>query len=142
MIKYKRYSFPRDTLLFIRITLRVIYYLAILDKKPSTSIIENIRSRITTQKEINTTTGTEHLERVYRLVSYLLIKVLNGNKPCLIRSYIVLEEALKLGLNAQLYIGVDKSEQYFKGHSWILIDNQSFLENDEELSKYTIMLRG
>lgn len=142
MINYKGYSFPRDILLFIRIIVRVLYYLINLNKKSYTAIIQNIRSKVIVDMVIEKSNSINHLKRVYRLVSYLLTRVLDRDKPCLIRSYIILEEALKLGLDVAIYIGVNKSKGNIKGHSWVLIDNQVFMENTDELSEYTVMLKG
>lgn len=83
------------------------------------------------------------LTLIYRLAGYLLRRPMHRSRPCLIRSLVVFDQAIKRGLPAEIVIAAKKDAAAgLTGHSWIEIGGQAFMENIIDLQQYTEMIRG
>lgn len=138
-MEYKGFSFPQDVPLFLYVPLKIVKYQFKIHKLFPAKILAALRSK---NKQA---TGQEknailRLGKMYKLISFLLVKTLHSERPCLIRSLILYEEAMKLGMPANIYIGVKKEDDRLTGHSWITIGGHILMEDPNEIEKYTVML--
>ena len=141
MIEYKGLSFPKDIILFFFVAIRVFYFTFITKKRSSRQIIDSIIYKTYKKNSLCMKKKTAILRKTYRIASFVLSKTYYKQKPCLPRSYIVYESARKLTLNAQIVIGVIKDDDKLIGHGWVEIDNIPFMENQEHLKDYTVMIK-
>ncbi|MFO7637291.1 MAG: lasso peptide biosynthesis B2 protein, partial [Clostridia bacterium] len=82
------------------------------------------------------------LVKVHRLAGFFLVRVMRSKKPCLVRSCILLEHAVRRGLDAVVHVGVSKQGQNIDGHAWVTIGGVPFFESQETLDAYTVMWKG
>jgi hypothetical protein len=134
------FSFPRDIPLFLVIPFKILYFRSLIQKEQPEKIISRLKNR--KKSKLGTNNQLGQMQRTYRMVSHILVKTLHNEKPCMIRSFILYEKALKLGLDTELCISVAKDNEALTGHSWIEIKGDPFMENSHEIAKYSVMIRG
>lgn len=141
MVEYKGFLIPKDIILFFFTTIRVYHFILITKKQTSRQTINSINLRTYKKRKIDTEEKTIILEKTYRIASFILSKTRYKHKPCLPRSYIIYNTARKLQLNAQIVIGVIKDDDKLTGHGWVEIDGKPFMENQEYLKEFTVMIK-
>jgi hypothetical protein len=140
MITYKSFQFPKDTWLFAAVPLQLLRFLVMSKRHPAREVVGLIRS----EKRITRRRGWQDLEdlkKCRRIIDYLLVGRLHIQRPCLLRSYVLLGESLARGIPASLCIAVKHDGDSLAGHSWIEIDGEAFMENPLQIAEYTLMTK-
>jgi hypothetical protein len=141
-MNYKGYSLPLDLLLIVYSLWKILFYYFYIRKMPPGDLVESIRCRTAKTVRTDSYGGLIKINKMHRAIGFLLVRVANYPRPCLIRSCVLFEEALKNGLEVQMFIGAKKEGRDLKGHSWITINNQPYRENREMLDNYTVIASG
>ncbi len=143
-IQVKGFDLPWDLPLLAGITLQVAYFTLLLKRHQFgdlVALIENScntagRKQLEVQERLDSTEQAE-LDKVYRAASFVLRRLLRSKRPCLRRSLVVYRWCCKHGLAADIVIGVKKTGGKLESHAWLLIDEQPYRENLDELAKYS-----
>lgn len=141
MIQYKGFVFPKDTVLVCSAALSTLRYRRLIKKMPPVLLFEQLRAK---KKPMRGTleNNLKYLAKTYRAATSMLVKVLRSSKPCLARSFVVYEQAMKRGVDAQLFIGVKSEEDALAGHGWVEIGGAPFMECAQDTQNYTVMISG
>ena len=141
MIDIKGLNFPKDiSLIFLTIIKLIKFYF--ISKRRSTKDLIDYLKKAKQSKQIDNEKFILRLTKIHKLSSYIMSNIIRYKKPCLIRSAILYEQCRLYGVKVELVIAVKKHEKDLEGHSWIKIFSKPFLENEKELEKYSIMLKG
>lgn len=135
---------PRDLPLLAGMPLQVTYFALLLKRHQFGEVVALVesncseagRKQLETSKRLNATEQAE-LDKVYRAATFVLRRLLRSKRPCLRRSLVAYRWCRKRGLEADIVIGVQKTDDKLESHAWLVIDGQPFRENREELDKYT-----
>lgn len=141
-MNYKGFSLPGDLLLIVYSLWKILFYYFYIRKVPPGDLIEFIRYKAAKNVRIDIYRGLIRIDKMHKAIGYLLVRMVNYPRPCLIRSCVLYEEALKNGLDVQMFIGVKKEGRNLKGHSWITINSQPYKESREMFDDYTVMANG
>ncbi len=143
-IQIKGFNLPWDLPLLAGMPLQVAYFTLLLRRhqfRELINLVENSCSKsgheqLETSNRLNAIEQTE-LDKVYRATTFVLQRILRSNKPCLRRSLITYRWCRRRGFEADIVIGVKKTDGKLESHAWLVIDGQPYQENVEELNKYT-----
>lgn len=141
-MQYKGLLFPKDLWLIAWTVGKIAYYFWIIKKKSPQDLIEFIKCKSAKTNQGEIAKDLQQLEKIHRIITYILVRRLKYARPCLIRSCILFEHALKFGLDAGILIGVKPEQGTLEGHSWITIDHEPYRENIDKINEYTVMMRG
>jgi hypothetical protein len=141
-MQYKGFTFPHDGWLIITVLAKVLYYSYQCDQKSPQDLMALVKIKARKMKSVGDSEALVRLGKMRRAANFFLLRIAKSRRPCLIRSCILLEQALGNKLNAELIIGVKYQNEGLTGHSWITIDNQPFQEALTELMDYTIMMKS
>lgn len=140
MRTYKGLRIPKDISLCALIPFQALRFFLLSKRCSAHEVIQLIRSKSRT-KSVGERQSLEELRKCRRIFDYLLVRRLRLRKPCLLRSYVLLNEALKRGISASICIGVLKDSDVLYGHSWIEVNGAPFMENPSLLKEYTLMTK-
>ena len=138
-MQYKGFDVPKDTALFIKTFLFYLCFKFRLKREASDKIITDILFIHSKSKKYSKQKQISYFVKIYKLASFFTAKFFKSNKPCLIRSLIIFNEAKKSNHNVRMVIGVKKNNEDLEGHSWIVLEGSILLESAQDLSEYTIM---
>lgn len=141
-MRYKGFVLPGDSYLIVAAAGKIIYYVYQIKMKTPQDLIARIKDKAVKTQGVKDRDGLMRLEKMRRAVNFFLIRICKCSRPCLIRSCILFEQALKCGLDPEFFIGVKPEKERLAGHSWITINRQPFRENEALLQEYTIMMKG
>ena len=137
-MEIKGLKVPEDIPIFTRIFFSYIFYSIKAKKVPADKIVSKIKLIRIKDKKKSNQKSLILLGKVYKISSFAA-KVFKNDKPCLVRSFILLKEAIKLNQKVKMIIGVKKTDGDLDGHSWICIDGEPLVEKREALLEYTVM---
>lgn len=140
MPETKGFSFPRDVPLCLSAMADAARWHRAVRRLEPRQIIPEARRRAKNAGPARA--DFKRLEKRYRAASFYLTRVLSSKAPCLARSLAVYEYALRMGLDAKLVVGAAKDGDLLKGHAWVEIGGEPFMESREALSGQTAMLEG
>lgn len=141
MANFKGYRIPVDLLLILKVLWLLIYYNIAIAVRPVPVIMEKIRS-LRKSSHSRTPKADAILDKVWRACNFFLLRIASSGRPCLKRALVMYNFSCRLGLDTIVMIGVKKGDPKLAGHGWIEIEGAPYLENEAELEKYTIMLKG
>lgn len=141
MIDIKGFNFPKDIPLIFLTIIKLIKFFFLSNRKSTKDLIDYLK-KTKQSGQIDKAKFILRLTKIYKLSSYIMSNIIRYKKPCLIRSTVLYEQCRLYGVKVELIIAVKKQENDLEGHSWIRIFSKPFLENEKELEKYSIMLKG
>ena len=126
--------------LFVWVAAWLPYYALLIRRRPMPEIFAGLRRCCA----ISGGQGQHkaELDRIWRLVNFILTKVFRSSKPCLIRSVLLYRWCREHGLDGEVAIGVYKTASGLKGHAWLILDGLPFREEEASVAQYTVMLKG
>lgn len=144
IMRYKNYDLPGDLLLIIKVFWLTLRYRRLIKQKPLPDILAEITQATAKTDKSQSLKQPEYmiLDKVSRAADFLLLRILNTQKPCLPRSLVLFHWCSYNGLSARLIVGVKKEEKLLQGHSWLLLEGRPYREDLLHLHEYTIMLEG
>jgi hypothetical protein len=141
MLRLNGYSIPADLFLIMKVLCLLLFYSASFAARPMPDILRKIRSL--RKKSCSPTAETAMvLDKVWRACNFFLLRIAASDKPCLRRALVMYNYCCRMGLDAEVMIGVKKDGCSLTGHGWIEIDGVPYLENRTDLDNYTVMLKG
>jgi hypothetical protein len=138
---FKGYRIPADLPLILKTLWLLIYYNIAIAARPMPLILESISSLKKENKKRSLKTDAT-LDKAWRACNFFLLRIACSGRPCLRRALVMYNFSCRMGLEATVMIGVLKGESGLAGHGWIEIEGVPYLEDREELGKYTVMLKG
>lgn len=141
-MQHKGLLFPKDLWLIAWTVGKIVHYFWMIKKQSPQDLIEFIKRRSAKTKQGEIEKNFQQLEKIHRITTHILVRRLKYSRPCLIRSCILFEQALKFGLDAGILISVKPEQGLLEGHSWITIDNEPYRENIDKIKEFTVMMRG
>jgi len=125
---------------FIWVLVWLPYYSLLIRNRPMPDILAGL-SRCCA---ISGKRGNERaeLDRIWRIVNFILKRVFRSSRPCLIRSLLLYRWCREHGLDGEVAIGVYKTATGLKGHAWLILEGLPFHEDKSSIAQYTLMLKG
>jgi len=138
-LKYKYFSFPKDTYILILIPFKIIYFRQKVNRIGFNSILSGLKGKSLTGSADKR--FLSKFDKFYRASTFFLVRVFKDPNPCMIRSLILYGLCTRYNINASLLTGVSKKADVLTGHSWLEIDGDPINENRTFISNFTIIYK-
>lgn len=121
---------PFNAYLFIKILILLPFIKLLLAQKQLSEVLKRLDEN---RKKFRMLTHNDRFfsEKAFRYSSFILLKLLKSNNPCLHRSLILFYLFRKKGLAVKIHFGVKNYISPLKGHSWLSLNGKYFLEQSD-----------
>jgi hypothetical protein len=141
MLHYKGYRVPADLPLVLKTVCLLLYYHAAISFRPAPAVLAAVRA-LKRGDNARNPGADEKLDKVWRACNFFLLRLAGSGKPCLRRALVMYHFCCRMGLEAEVKIGALKEGGRLKGHGWLEIGGEPYLENRQALGRYTVTLKG
>ncbi len=136
-MKFKYFSFPKDTYIFMLIPFKIIYFRQKVNRIGFNTILTSLEGKSFTGPADKG--FLSKFNKFYKASTFFLVRVFKDPNPCIIRSLILYGLCTRYNIKASLLTGVSKKEGVLTGHSWLEIDGNPINENKAYISNFTII---
>lgn len=129
---------PSDLPLVVGIVCRTVKVLLIQNRVSIPNLVKAFETQPDQTMASARTDGMERLARVRWLTDGVL-HAFFGGAYCTKRTMILFHYACKYGVDATVNFGVARQAQTIKGHAWLTVDGEPYMENDGTVDDYKVI---
>lgn len=136
------FAFPDDIPLLLTVGALSLYYFIRLRLVPLDRLLQGITERNGSSLPfiIRRTIADHELDKVWRAISFVLLRLLKTSTPCLCRALTMHHCFAGRTSSVSVRIGVRKEGEQLQSHAWVVVNGKPFRESPTDLAQYTILL--
>lgn len=141
-LKVRGFVIPEDTAIIVRTLFLCARYVILIKVRSIEAILDGIE-KAGPGDDFAVITEEEHLTRMTKIrkaADFFLRRLMGYRTPCLPRSLVLYRWCVEKQIAAEIAIGVRKEYGTLKGHAWISLRGRPFLEDENDISGYRVML--
>ena len=125
---------PENVILFVQVFISLIVLKILLGmmKLPRLFRLLEPKKRIASDNS--------QIEYTLKFANFILYTAFRSSNPCLLRSLMLFRRLRMMGLDIKIAFGVKDDIKGLKGHAWLILNENSFLEKDDPSVEYRTVL--